>query len=425
MLLVRPFKGIIYNKVKVGSLSEVIAPPYDVISPSQQNFYYRIHPYNIIRVILGKEREGDSLRENKYTRAAKFFRKWLSRGILTKENNFSVYTYSQKYQVEGEKIQREGFIAAMRLEEFSSGLVLPHEHTFPEPQQDRFNLMQACKANFSAIFALFSDPAGEIDALYREARPLFGFEGSDGIKHRLSVLHDEGLINKICSAMQEKKVFIADGHHRYLTALKFKQEAKKQSHPSAGVDYVMVYFLNTSSPGVTILPVHRLIGALTLPEIRKLIKGLKNFFYKKPFKDYAQNEREEVITQRLLSRIKEAGRYTFGMYTREEGYFLLVPRDPQFFPGKIKSAILDELVKDLVGKKSLNKGEEIDFTTSGAHAVREVQNERFQVVFFLIPTTVEEIKKVAFAGGKMPPKSSYFYPKLPSGLVMRDLEDAV
>lgn len=425
MLIVRPFRGIIYNKDKVGDLSELVTPPYDVISPSQQDFYYKLHPYNIVRIILGKEKAGDDSADNKYTRAAKFFRHWLSRRILIKEKQPSIYTYSQRYHLDGEQIQRKGFVALMKLQEFSSGQVFPHEHVFPEPQKDRLNLMLACQANFSAIFALFSGPGGEIDTLCQESESLFEFEDSDGIKHKLSSIADQALISKICFSMREKKVFIADGHHRYLTALKFKDEVKKRLSPPAGADYVMMCFLNMNSPGVTILPVHRLVGALTLTDFRRLVEGIENFFYKRPFKKYTQADKEITVAKRLLSEIKKAKDCLFGMYTREEGYFLLSPKNPRALSGKIKSAILDEVIKHLLGREDLRAGEEIDFTPSSTHAVREVQKGKFQIAFFLPPTSVEEIKRVALAGGRMPPKSSYFYPKLPSGLIMRDLEDAV
>jgi len=425
MLVVYPFRGIIYNKEKVSNLSRVVAPPYDVISSSEQEFYYRLHPYNIIRVILGKDERGDGPGENKYTRAAKFFRTWLSQGILKKEKESSIYTYYQKYQVNGKKVEREGFISLLKLEELSSGLVLPHEHVFPEPQEDRLNLLRACRANFSAIFTLFSDPERKIDALYKEAEPLFEFETSEGIKHRLSSIHDREIIDRISSFMREKKVFIADGHHRYLTALRYKDDVKNKPNPPAGADYVMVYFLNMDSPGVTILPVHRLIGKLTTSRVQKLTKEVKRLFHKKSFKKFRKDEKDEAVAKRLLSEIEGEKECVLGMYTKREGCVLLFPKNSEFFLGKIKSAALDELIKNLLGKNSLKKGEEIDFTTDVAHAVREVQRGKFQIAFFLTPVAVDEIKKVALSGEKMPPKSSYFYPKLLSGLVMRDLEDAV
>jgi len=425
MLVIRPFRGIIYNRDKVGDLSKVVAPPYDIISPSEQDFYYQIHPYNIIRIILGKDEATDRSGKNKYFRAASFFRDWLSRGILKREPTSSIYTYCQKYNVDDEEVERKGFIALMKLEQFSSGVVFPHEEVFSEPQEDRLNLLRACHANFSAIFTLFNGSGGKIDNLLEEEELVFEFEDFAGITHRLSAIRDQELINKICYSMQDKKVLIADGHHRYLTALRFREEMRRRASFSPGADYTMVYFLDMNSRGVTILPVHRLIGGLTLTQTQKLVKDIERFFYKKPFKKLAVDEKDEIVSKRLLSEVKKIGGCSFGIYTKKEGYFLLFPKDPQPFLKKVKSAILDELVKNLLNKKSLKKGKEIHFTTSTAEAIEEVKKGRFQVAFFLAPTTIQEVRDVALSGGKMPPKSTYFYPKLLSGLVMRDLEDAV
>jgi len=411
-----PFKGIIYNKDKVGDISKVVAPPYDVISPSQQDFYYKLHPYNIIRIILGKEEPGDNLEKNKYIRAKEFFREWLSQGVLIKEKIPSIYVYYQKYTVEGEVFERKGFISLMRLEDFSSGSVFPHEEVFPEPQMDRLRLLRSCNANFSAIFSLFSDPERKIDSLCKEEETIFEFEDFDGINHRLSAIRDSGLIKEICSLMREKRIFIADGHHRYLTCLRFREEMKKRTGFPAGIDYTMVYFLNMDSGSVTILPVHRLIGGLEQDELEKIARGMEEFFQGKPFGRF--EEKEDGTYRSFLSMIKNSN--IPGMYTRKGGYFLLLPKRDELFSGKIKSAVLDNILKKII-KRKIN----IHFTTSSFEAVEKVNKGEFQIAFFLPPTKVEEVKNVALAGKKMPPKSTYFYPKLLSGLLIRDLEDAV
>jgi len=420
MLLIRPFRGIVYNKEKIGDLSRVVAPPYDVISPEEQNFYYQLHRFNIIRIILGKEQKGDNSRENKYTRAARFFREWLSSGILKKEDVPSIYIYGQEYTVEGEKFKRKGFIALMRLEEFGTGTVFPHEHIFPEPQQDRLSLMLNCRANLSAIFSFFADPSCEIDRLMEKSRLIYEFEDVEGIKHILSAIRDQKMVNLICQIMQDKKIFIADGHHRYFTALKLRDRLKKNSS-----SYVMMYFLNTESSPVTILPVHRLIGGLRSDEFHKLIEGVKRFFYLEHLGRASEKKTEDDLKRRMLFKVKSTKNTIFGMYCREEGYSLLIPKDEVSFPKKVNSAILDDLVRGILGKNELEKGREIDFTTDVNLAIDKVREGKFQIAFFLAPVSVEQIKNVALAGEKMPPKSTYFYPKLISGLVMRDLEDAV
>ena len=421
---IRPVRGIIYNKDKVDNLNKVLAPPYDVISPSEQDFYYRRCSYNIIRIILGKDEIGDSLKENKYTRAANFFRDWLSCGILKKEKSPAFYTYYQKYNVDGKQIKRRGFIALMRLDNFFSGAVFPHEQVFPNSREDRFNLLRICQANFSAVFALFSDPGKKIDSLIKKEEFIFKFMDDDRIEHKLFAICNQELIDEICYFMQDKKVFIADGHHRYLTALRLMEEVKNSSFSLNGAYYTMVYFLNMNSSTVTILSVHRLLRALSEEQHQKFLKAVEQFFYKSPFKESIDNEKEELRAERFLSEIKRRKGCSLGMYTKEEGYFFLFPKNSEFSSKRVKSALLDQLIKRVLSKK-LEKGKEIDFTTSAADAVRKVQKGKFQMAFFFLPVSVEEIKNVALAGEKMPPKSSYFYPKPLSGLVMRDLKDEV
>lgn len=424
MLELHPFRGIIYNQDRIRDFSKVLTPPYDVISSWEQDFYYRAHPHNVIRIILGKDEVGDTAAQDKYTRAAVFFRQWLAEGVLQKEKFPAFYTYCQRYFVRDNQVEREGFIALMKIEDFASGKIFPHENVFLEPQKDRFKLLKACHANFSPIFILFNDARRDVDAVYEKGKPLVEFEDQQRVTHKLSYISDVDSINKIFYLMQNKKVFIADGHHRYLTALAFRNEVTKQANPPLGKDYVMAYFLNMNSPGVTILPVHRLIGGLTPEKAKSLTRQIEQFFYKKPF-ERLREEDEANTAQRLSLQIEQTSDYRLGMYSEAGGFSLLFPRDERFFSGRIRAAILDELLKSLLGKKDLMKGREIDFTTNSAHAVREVKQRHSQIAFFLAPAMVEEIQKVALTGGKMPPKSSYFYPKLLSGLVVRDLEDAV
>jgi len=424
MPTIHPFRGIIYNKDKLDNLNKVLAPPYDVISPSEQDFYYQRCSYNIIRIILGKDKVGDNLKENKYARAANFFRDWLSGGILKKEKSPAFYTYYQKYDVDGKQIERRGLIALMKLDDFFSGMVFPHERVFPNPREDRFNLLRICQANFSAVFTLFSDPEKKIDFLMEKEEFIFKLIDDDKTEHKLFAIRNQELINKICCFMRDKKVFIADGHHRYLTALRLMEEVKNSSFSFNGAYYIMVYFLNMDSPAVTILSVHRLLGALTKEQLQKFLKAVEQFFYKRPFEESIGHKKEELRAERFLSEIKRTKGCGLGMYTKEEGYFLLFPKNPEFFSKRVKSALLDQLIRKALNKK-LEKGKEIDFTTSAADAVKKVQKGKFQMVFFFLPVSMEEIKNVVLAGEKMPPKSSYFHPKPLSGLVMRDLKDAI
>jgi len=417
MLVIRPFRGITYNQERISDLGEVVAPPYDIISPSDQKEYYRSHPYNIVRIILGKEYPGDDAKENKYTRAARYFKEWLSSGILKRDSEAAIYVYDQEYSLKGEVKRRKGFIALMKLEEFGSGVVFPHERTFTQTKLDRLELLRSCKANLSPIFSLYSDPLHLIDRYLEKAIPLFALRDEDGVRHSLGAIREDGVIGKIVEAMKDKKIFIADGHHRYLTALKFREEERTQTGEE---NFVMMYFLNMEADAVTILPVHRVLGSLTLEEVRKLKGKLSDFFQIEVFN--FTFETEETKREKMFRRIQEVkDGYVFGMYCGERRYYLLSLKKSyrQRFKGKVNTAILDELMT----KEILKKKGQVDFVKDERKAVDLVRKGKYQAAFFLSPPSLRQIKEVSLSGGVMPPKSSYFYPKLLSGLVMRELKE--
>ena len=422
MLVIRPFRGIIYNREKIPDMKKVVAPPYDVISPEQQDFYYGLHPYNIIRIILGKDKPRDNPEDNRYTRAAHYLRRWLSEGILKKEKIPAIYVYEQDYQLpeEGERVKRKGFIALMKLEQLHAGVIFPHERIFEAPQVDRLNLMLTSRANLSAIFSLFEDSSLQVDKILDESEGLFQFEDRTGIKHSLSALREDEKINQIIEIMKDKKIFIADGHHRYLTALKLREKLRQEKFFPSGADYVMMYFLNTESKTVTILPVHRLLRGLSRDQMETLFDGMGKFFHRKPFL-FSNGENPGEI----LKEINKSKVMVFGLYHHSRGYFLLTPKDTSCFSRKVNSEVLDELVKKILGWEKLKKGENIDFTPSVREAVEKVKKGEFQLAFFLAPVSVDEVKRTALRSEIMPPKSTYFYPKLLSGLVMRDIDDAI
>jgi len=417
MLVIRPFRGIIYNQERIGDVGKVVAPPYDVISPSDQKEYYQSHPYNIIRIILGKEYPGDNDKENKYTRAGRYFREWLSSGILKRDSHTAIYVYEQEYPFKGEIRRRRGFIALMKLEEFGSGVIFPHEETFPQAKLDRLKLLRCCRVNLSPIFSLYSDPLRLVDRHLEKTAPLFTLRDKDGVRHSLGAIRDDEVIEKIVKVMRDKRVFIADGHHRYLTALKFRDEGRIQSGEE---NFIMMYFLNTEADAVTILPVHRVLGNLGVEEVEELKGKLSDFFQMERI-DFTPRT-EEMGRERMFKRMQESeDSFIFGMYCGENKYYLLNLKKSyrQHLEGKVNTAILDELIKEKILK---GKGQ-IDFVKDEKKAVDLIKKRKYQVVFFLKPPSLRQIKEISLSGGVMPPKSSYFYPKLLSGLVMRDLEE--
>ncbi|GAH33981.1 unnamed protein product, partial [marine sediment metagenome] len=240
MLEIRPFRGIIYNEKKIGNIARVTAPPYDVISLMDQELYYSAHPNNIIRIILGKNYPHDNERENRYTRAKGFLKEWLAKDILKKEKKPAIYTYEKEYYGQGNLERRRGFLALMKLEEFGKGVIFPHEETLPKPGLDRLKLLHWCRANFNPIFSLYSDPLYMVDKYLKTGQALFEVIDRDGVKHRLGKIEDIGIIKKICRAMQDKKLFLADGHHRYNMALKFRDEERRRCEKSGnGRNFVL------------------------------------------------------------------------------------------------------------------------------------------------------------------------------------------
>jgi uncharacterized protein (DUF1015 family) len=426
MAKIKPFRGIIYNQEKIKDLAKVTAPPYDVISPLEQQLYYKSHPYNVIRLILGLELPQDNEKENKYARARRFLREWLSGGILKKEKDPAIYVYEKEYSLKGRDGRRKGFLALMKLEKFGSGVIFPHEQTFPKPGTDRLRLLESCRANFSPIFCLYLDSLHLIDQWLEEREAMFELKDSDGVKHVVGRMNNKDTIRKICKEMEDKKVFLADGHHRYLTALKFRDAEKRRSASSKrSEDFLLVYFLNMETDAVTILPVHRVIGGLTPEQLSKLRSKIGDFFQIEVL-NFNSNI-EAVQRKEMFERINNTqDSMAFGMYCGENRYYVLNPKDSErFLEEEINTAILDAILREILKRNELKKGREIDFVKNETEAVELVRAGKYQIAFFLKPLSLKEVRETSLAGKILPPKSTYFYPKPLSGLVMRDLEDGI
>ncbi len=426
MVEIKPFRGIIYNQEKIKDLAKVMCPPYDVISPLGQQLYYKSHPYNVIRLILGLELPQDNEKENKYTRASRFFKEWLSNGILKKEKDPAIYVYEKEYSLKGRDGRRKGFLALMKLERFGTGVIFPHEQTFPKPGTDRLRLLESCRANFNPVFCLYSDSLHLIDQYLEEKEAVFELKDSDGVKHVVGRISNKDTIRKICQEMEDKKIFLADGHHRYLTALKFRDVEKRPSTSSKrGKDFLLIYFLNMETDAVTILPVHRVIGGLTPDEVSKLRSKIPNFF---KIEVLEFNSNTEVVQRKeMWERIDKAqDRATFGMYWGENRYYILRLKDRErFLPENINTAILDTVLRKILKRNGLKKGREIDFIKDETEAAEVVRKGKYQIAFFLKSLSLKQVRETSLAGKILPPKSTYFYPKPLSGLVMRDLEDGI
>ena len=424
---IKPFKGLRYNFTKAGNPESLLAPPYDVISPTQQDDLYNINDYNIVRLILGKEFENDTPSNNRYTRSAADLESWINSEILQRDEKEAIYVYAQTYEVEGNKKTRIGFVARKKLEDFG-GSIVPHEKTLAGPKADRLNLTRACRCNFSQIFGLYTDNEKKSDKLLNEitsTTPDITATTNDGLTHSLWAVTDTEWISQLVSIVTGKSILIADGHHRYETALNYYKEMVAKGEATEDVKYVMMYFTNTESEGLTILPTHRLIFNLKDFNLDDFLKKLESEFSIE--KLTSQNGNRNDATESILSeKMAQSAHGVFGLYSGNGNYhFLKYKGAPSSDPldeldvGILHNKILEAHVG--IGQKELAAQTNVKYSQEIQKTAERVDSESFQLAFFLNPTPVVHMQKVTSAGLKMPQKSTYFYPKLISGLVINPL----
>jgi len=437
---VAPLRGLRYDPKHVGALSQVIAPPYDVIDASLQTKLYEQHPANVIRIELNREEPGDDERNNKYTRAAGFLKAWRDQGVVMQEPAAALYVYHQEFAVEGRRHVRRGVMARVRLERFGTGNIHPHEETMSGPKQDRLLLTRACRANLSQVFGLYPDPAGEVQDLLDGAvagQPPVEAVDHLGVTSRLWPLADEGVAARVAGLLGPRPVFIADGHHRYETACNYRDEVAEawaREHGGAPLpadhpaNFVLMMLVGMSDPGLVVLPTHRLFVEPAVASAADLAARLGDCFTTEPA------GRGPAEADGVWARIEDADdQGTLGFYTHGDNAWTLARITPagRARMERIASdhgpawrslgvAILHRLViGDLLGAKSHP-------TPGYVHLVREVVEGlgtgRYPLAALVMPASVEDIRKVSETGERMPAKSTYFYPKLASGLVFNPLE---
>ena len=439
MAEITPFRGILYSQEKIENFESVVAPPYDVISPGCQEELYQKSDYNVVRLILGKTLESDNDQNNRYTRAAEDLNNWLEKGILQQNGCECVYYYHQDYLFNGKRNKRVGFVARVKLEEYDKGVIFPHEFTLSKPIEDRLKLTRACRANFSQIFGLFSDPQKTIDSLIEnevERESLSEVKDSEGVVHTFGNISNKDTIKQIAYCMKDKKVYIADGHHRYETALAYRDEMRKQcgnASEDKPYDYVLMYLTNMDLEGTSIFPIHRLLFNLDNFHSEQLLKSLEAYFniQRFPFENSEEkNKMRDHMFQQM--KLKEKDQFSFGLYLGTGSFYLLKLKanpfvddgtTPKEFSG-IEAFILHSLIiEKIMGikKESIKNQDCICYKKNEIEAVEMVDSGKYQIAFFLNPTRMEQIKSVAGAGLRMPQKSTFFYPKLLSGLVINPL----
>ena len=422
---ITPFRGLRYDTEVAGNLADLLAPPYDVISPEMQDELYRKSEFNIVRLIRGKVQSDDTEQNNRYTRAAKTITEWIEKGVLKRDKSPAIYVYAQTYTALGEEKTRVGFIARKKLEEFG-GSVLPHEKTLTGPKTDRLNLTRACKCNFSQIFGLYTDKERKTDELLNSIvmeAPDMDATTDDNLRHRLWAVTDPQWIEQLVNSMQNKNIMIADGHHRYETALNYLKENSTGGRvPTEDMKYVMMYFTNTESEGLTILPTHRIVKNLKDFDLDRFIADAGKKFSIQEITSPNGN-RNDTAENRMTALMSETSAPVIGLYSGKGRYAVLTYKsNTQNGPlekldvGILHSKLLEPLLG--IGPKELAAQSHVTYSTDVATASGKVDSGNSQLAFFLKSTPIEQMRDVAEAGLKMPQKSTYFYPKLISGMVI-------
>jgi len=430
---VKGFKAYRFNPDVVGDNGKCIAPPYDVINPTQQKKLYEQNPYNIIRIILGKQEATDNDKKNQYSRAAEYLKDWMKKNVLKQDDKETIYAYVQNFAIGGKENTRSGFISLGKLAQFGSG-VQPHEKTLDGPKADRLKLTQATAAQFELVFMLYDDPQQVADKIIDKAaagkKSIIEFTDDDGVRHRIFPIDSPEDKTAIVKMMAQKEGLIADGHHRYETALNYYNLTK---NPAA--QWLMIAFVNMHNKGLVVLPTHRLVGNLKNYDTDELIKKLQTNFKVTQFEYKEGKEKAQSLMQKRLGKAFEQGEKAFGIYDGKSFYFIVL-KDKDALKSLAMSdasksldvVVLHKLILEgllgitdaqLAGEANIEYikdiGEAVD------EAITKVDSGEKQVLFFMNPTKVEQVKAVAAANEKMPQKSTFFYPKIFSGLTINKL----
>jgi uncharacterized protein (DUF1015 family) len=435
MASIQAFRGLRYDLKHVGSLSQVVAPPYDVVGPELQNQLYKAHPANVIRLILNRDEPGDDAANNRYSRAAKFLNNWRSEGVLAEEPQPAIYVYHQIFKYGGREFTRQGFMARCRLERFGEGRIFPHEETMSGPKQDRLLLTRACKANLSQVFGLYPDPQNAAEPLLKKAiagKPPLEATDHLGVIHRMWPVDDAESIAQLAAILSPQPVFIADGHHRYETACNYRDEVAADSGgslpPDHPANFVLMMFIGMSDPGLIVMPTHRLFRGLPETIFDELERKLERYFNVRVAGE--GSDLAPVIWEQIEDEGNQEG---IAFYTQADDRWSIawLTEDGRRHMAEVAGehtadwqglgvAILHRLVIDtLLASKDLPKPRYVHLVEE---VVESLETGEFPLAALVMPATVDHIRTISQHGERMPAKSTYFYPKLLSGLVINPLE---
>jgi uncharacterized protein (DUF1015 family) len=449
MAHIAPFRALRYDPARV-DLSQVVTQPYDKITPDLQTRYYAASPFNLVRIILGKREASDHATDNPYSRAAHFFEDWRQQGVFMQDDQPSIYTYAQQFTAPGEKITRErrGFIALGKIEDYAGKIVFRHEQTLAKPKADRLELLRATRAHFGQLFMLYSDPAGEVDGLLAAAEPDLDVNDEYAVRHQVRKISDPSLIELVRVKMRDKQLIIADGHHRYETALNYRNERRAQAASAVGdphqpsrsdpqrqaaaeiapYELVMMTFINMDSPGLTILPTHRVVHGLPGFSPDSLHEQARQYFS-------VEEVDPSIDAARATGILREAGHAGPSLLavTADRAWLFDIPKTiGSSFLGNLslRQQALDviQLHKCLlegvlgISEEAIREQQNISYVRDAGEAMARVRDGKADVAFLMNPVKMRQVRDIAFAGEVLPQKSTDFYPKLLSGLTIYAME---
>jgi uncharacterized protein (DUF1015 family) len=447
MAHITPFRALRYDPNRV-ALTEVATQPYDKITPEMQERYYAANPHNLVRIILGKRNASDGPQDNPYTRAANFFADWRTKGIFLQDPKPSVYRYTQRFRAPGTgtDLERRGFIALGKVEDYSAGIVHRHEQTLAKPKADRLDLLRATRAHFGQIFMLYSDPSAEIEsALVSAETPVIEMRDEYGVLHQVWRISAPETLSLVQSKMKDKKLIIADGHHRYETALNYRNErrsaaatagaghdggltsASAHAQEPAPYEFAMMTFINMDSPGLLILPTHRVVHSLPSFSMESLREGAKEFFSVEEVDASIEAVRATSILKEaahtgtallavgrdrvfLLSRCKAPAAVFGGLSLRQQGLDVV----------QLHKCLLEGVLG--ISEEAVRNQQNVTYIRDATEAINMVRQGKANVAFLMNPARMQQVRDIAFAGEVLPQKSTDFYPKLLSGLTVYALE---
>ncbi len=435
MAEIRPFRGVRYNLEQVRDLSAVICPPYDVISPQLQDELYRRNESNFVRIEYNRELPQDNAEDNRYTRSAGTIKRWLEQGVLKADDPPAIYLHDHHFSIRGKRCRRRNIIACVRLEEWDKMVIRPHESVLSWAKSDRLSMLWACRANTSPILAMYEDPAQRLGALLAaqsKGKPAITVEEGSGEKHEVWAVTQADVIREMQNGLARQSFYIADGHHRYDSALTYRREMVSRSDRFSGEEpynFVMMSLVDFADPGLIILPPHRLVRGISKATLHGLEAQLGSFFEVEtlPITSSTVWQKVDNLLTGITPRTKKTRLAVYGL--RDDSMLVLTLRDfaaacqmmPYFHSEMYKRldvSLVDHIILEkLLGITKDREEAVLAYSYDREDAVNRVRNQEYQLTFILNPVKPELVKAMADASDRMPRKSTYFYPKSPAGLV--------